>query len=364
MRAILIALNSSNEWVSLAQTFRPEELASLKKRQARYFCPGCGAELMLKAGEVKIPHFAHRSLADCDSFSEPETPLHLQGKLQLHHFFSQLHHMIELEKYLPVIKQRADLLVNQKTAIEFQCSAIPAGQVKARSEGYRTIGIDPLWISGARLRQAEGIQIIHLKQFERQMVRHSNGVDYLLSFCPETKSFTYASGLFWLGGNRWAAKLKSLPAAAQHFPFAVPKKLNFEEYKAIVRLSLAQRDAFIRAQQYAKLRHRNAYWLLAYELQFNRTELLPFIGVPFAAAEIFAERPVIWQMRVLKAWQKQIPMKTLIADAVIKIAPGASEKKGLALLEAYVDILFDVSGDEPNNSKLLDVLYAHYCKNG
>ena len=360
--AILIALNSSNELVSLARPFRPEELSTLKK-QEQYFCPGCGANLVLKAGEVKIPHFAHRSLADCDSFSEPETPLHLHGKLQLHQFFSRFNHHIELEKYLPAIKQRADLLVGQKTAIEFQYSAIPASQVRSRSEGYRSIAIEPLWISGAPMLQPDGIQLIRLRQFERQMVRHSNGVDYLLSFCPETNVFTYASGLFWMGGNRWAAKLKSLPASAQQFPFAIPKKLAFEEYKAIFRLSAAQRDAFVRSQQYAILRHRNPFWLLAYELKLNRLELPAIIGVPFAAAGRLDERPVIWQMRVIKAIRNRMPLAALLDEGVIKPSLGTSDEKALALLEDYAGIYSEITEDERDDGKLMEVLYAHYCKN-
>lgn len=363
MSAILIALNNSNELISLAQKFRPEELAVLKKR-ARYYCPGCGAELTLKAGEVKIPHFAHRSLADCDAFSEPETPLHLHGKLQLHQFFSRFSHPIELEKYLPAIKQRADLLVNHNQAIEFQCSAIPASQVRTRSEGYRSIAMEPIWISGARLRQPDGIQIIHLKQFERQMVKRSNGVDYFLSFCPETKVFTYASGLFWLGGNRWAAKVKSLAANVQQFPFAIPKKLGFEEYKAIFRLSLAQRDVFVRSQQFAKLRHRNTFWLLAYELKLNRLELPAIIGVPFGAARLLDERPVIWQMRVIKAVRNGMPLAALIDNGIIKLSIGTINEDALALLKDYALIYNKIMDEGADNGKLLEVLYAHYCKNG
>jgi predicted RNA-binding Zn-ribbon protein involved in translation (DUF1610 family) len=39
----------------------------------KYVCPGCGAPLILRNGEVKSPHFAHQSHAFCS----PETALHL-----------------------------------------------------------------------------------------------------------------------------------------------------------------------------------------------------------------------------------------------------------------------------------------------
>lgn len=362
VRAILIALNSVNKLVSLLQKFSPEELAALRKQ--RYFCPGCGADLMLKAGEVKIPHFAHRSLADCDASSEPETPLHLHGKLQLQEFFSRLNHSAELEKYLPAIKQRADLLVSQNMAIEFQCSPISPSQVRSRTEGYKSIAIEPLWILGARLQQRDGIQLVRIKQFEWAMARRTNGIDYVLSFCPETNMFTYASGLFWMGGNRWAAKLKSLPAMAQQYPFAVPKKLMFEEFKVIFQLSMAQRDAFVRSQQYAKLRHRNPFWLLAYELKLNRLELPAIIGVPLSAAKHFDERPVIWQMRVIKALRYGVPLATLVDNGIIKLSTGTLYEEALALLEDYASIYSKITGEEPDNGNLMELLYAHYCKNG
>ncbi len=361
--AIIIALNAFNELVSLTKKFTPVELASLKYKH-RYFCPGCGSELTLKAGEVKIPHFAHRSLADCDSFSEPETLLHLHGKLQLHQFFIQRNLSSELEKYLPSIKQRADLLIGNHTAIEFQCSAIPSSQIRSRSKGYRSIGIEPIWILKTRFSSCDSVQYIRLKHFERHMIQRENGVDYLMFFCPETNRFIYASSLFWLGGNRWAAKMKSLPAEAQGFPFAVPKKLTFEEYKAVFQLCIAQRDSFIRAQQFAKNRYRNRYWILTYELQLNCYAIPAFIGVPFASAQLIDEQPIIWQMHVIKSIKDEVPLESLLTGNTIKLLSGTSNWQALMLLEGYADIYRMMCDEKAGTGKLLEVLYANYCNGG
>ena len=51
------------------------EMISLIKRARPYYCPCCDTELVLKAGSIKIPHFAHKSNASCDASSEPESHL-------------------------------------------------------------------------------------------------------------------------------------------------------------------------------------------------------------------------------------------------------------------------------------------------
>jgi competence protein CoiA len=135
---ILIASTKDKQLVYLTQQFTKEELATLKN-STPFFCPGCGASVTLKIGEIKIPHFAHKSLHDCDSSGEPESPLHLQGKQQLYKFFSSQNLTVELEKYVPAIRQRADLLLNHQIAIEFQCSPISASQIASRSAGYSEI---------------------------------------------------------------------------------------------------------------------------------------------------------------------------------------------------------------------------------
>ena len=64
--AVPIAFSSDGELV------RPNDA----KPSQRYRCPGCGADLLLRRGELRRPHFAHRGGDGCS----PESSLHRAAK--------------------------------------------------------------------------------------------------------------------------------------------------------------------------------------------------------------------------------------------------------------------------------------------
>lgn len=126
--------------------------ASAVTGQQKYVCPGCDSPVQLKRGEIKAPHFAHLSGAQCDTFSEGETAEHLRGKLQLRDFFAA-EYEVQMEANLPVLHQRPDLLITKPNgkllAVEFQCSALSLAKIRARTAGYRSRGIQVLWVLGS-----------------------------------------------------------------------------------------------------------------------------------------------------------------------------------------------------------------------
>lgn len=140
---ILVALTEQQELFYLTGKHARAELREIRL-QKQFFCPSCHTPLLLKIGEVNIPHFAHQTRTACETFSEPESSLHLQGKLLLYQFFSHLNFKVELESYIPQISQRTDLLVNAYFAIEYQCSLIPVSQLKQRSQGYLKMNMQPI----------------------------------------------------------------------------------------------------------------------------------------------------------------------------------------------------------------------------
>ncbi|MGK7378612.1 competence protein CoiA [Planococcus sp. 1R117A] len=361
VNAILVAKASDGRLFYLNPLISRQELLVLRGKE-QFFCPSCSEQLLLKVGNIKIPHFAHRSLSECSSFSEPESPMHLHGKYMLHQFFSQKNHHTELEKYLPEIKQRADLLIDHNLAIEFQCSPIPVQQIELRSAGYKSLGIMPLWLFSVKNPLHEGIQIIKFKSFEQAMLQRNKNNRFVIAFNPANNRFYYYSSLFYSSGNRWIAKVKSLPAEKQTFPFAIAKRLTKAEFFNIYLLAFEEKQRFVRNQQFAKNRFRNPFWRLSYELQLDANALPLTLGIPLIGNHLIEMPAVLWQMQALQAAGKGITMKELLNSNRIKMSDEAIFKDALELLEQYLKIDSCMKKQEDSEEVLLELLYDSYCK--
>ncbi|WP_461239705.1 competence protein CoiA [Paucilactobacillus sp. N302-9] len=122
--------------------------AILKKT---YYCPVCQEHVFLKAGQIKMKHFAHQRGSQCVD-AEPESVEHFLGKEQLFYWAKCQNYSPKYEVYFPEIKQRADLIfrINERpVAIEFQCSPLSIEQLDMRNKGYRQINIPVYWVLGA-----------------------------------------------------------------------------------------------------------------------------------------------------------------------------------------------------------------------
>jgi hypothetical protein len=116
-------------------------------------CPQCSGLLTLKAGPVRIHHFAHVNLTDCDAFDhEPESDSHRQGKLLLYQIFRHGAVAATLEQHLPATDQRADVFIempdNASYALEFQQANNSVARWNERHQMYRSIGITDIWFLG------------------------------------------------------------------------------------------------------------------------------------------------------------------------------------------------------------------------
>ncbi|WP_248715740.1 competence protein CoiA [Convivina praedatoris] len=140
-----MAIDEYNRYISAHQ---------VQTTMASYFCPACRQPLILKRGEHKVAHFAHRDLSVCQhTFSEGESSTHLTGKLALYQLLKG-QGTIQLEPVLAAIDQRPDLLWQHPQsgmiAIEYQCSPISAKRLAERNQGYRSQGISVYWILGPK----------------------------------------------------------------------------------------------------------------------------------------------------------------------------------------------------------------------
>lgn len=110
-------------------------------RVEEYFCPICHKPVILRAGEIKINHFAHRA-GECED--------------DWHYDMSEWH--FRMQSYFPVntreivIKtgrktHRADILIEEKkTVIEFQHSPLTAEEFEDRNSFFMRQGYRIAWV--------------------------------------------------------------------------------------------------------------------------------------------------------------------------------------------------------------------------
>lgn len=64
----------------------------------RYFCPGCGEEVILRRGEVKVAHFAHKAETNCTQ----ESILHKTAKKQIIEAISDNRNSVRIQRHCAI----------------------------------------------------------------------------------------------------------------------------------------------------------------------------------------------------------------------------------------------------------------------
>lgn len=99
------------------------------------FCPVCAERLIARCGLLRIPHWSHLGIRDCDAWHEPETIWHLEWK--------RLFGKENCEIVKP--PHRADILGNFNVIIALQHSAISVEEIIRREQFYKKM----IWIVDA-----------------------------------------------------------------------------------------------------------------------------------------------------------------------------------------------------------------------
>ena len=116
-------------------------------------CVHCGGALVLKAGSVRLHHFAHVSHDGCDyPDRETETVSHRLGKSQLYQHFRAGAQAAALEYRIVQTDQRADCYIRgangQPYALEFQQANNSADHWAMRRRLYHEAGLRDIWFLG------------------------------------------------------------------------------------------------------------------------------------------------------------------------------------------------------------------------
>jgi len=197
---MLQAKTIEGEYTMLA-TMKKEKIDLLKNKKVPFYCPVCNKQVIIKAGTKMIAHFAHQSISDCPSSEGGEGMYHEQGKLLLYEWLKKHTMDVKLEAYIPVIQQRPDILIElnqKKIAIEFQCTRISSNVIRERTEGYKSIGITPIWILGATHFTRYKANTFKVDHFIRQAIHQFTSVSpqTIYFFDPYTSQLAVVHDIF------------------------------------------------------------------------------------------------------------------------------------------------------------------------
>lgn len=302
--ALLIAMLQNGEMVSLAGRWAKERLIQLKKRET-FFCPACRQEVVLKLGNHRIPHFAHKKGTACPYEHEPESARHVTGKLDLFAWIKRQGIPVKLEPYLPSTQQRPDILVQYRHhiyALEYQCSTISEPLFQKRNQAYRLAGIRPIWILGAHhLRyQSNMPRYVSISRFQWMFAHHFPFIPrpLLFYYCPHTKRLTRL--------------VRLIPLSVRH-AFAIP--LVFPLHSLSFSDLLFSSADLLPPSFWDEWLHHKKQWRLTFTLYPNKTTrlicadfyrfgIIPSLfpteaGWPLHHGYLLETPPFIWQTYVL-----------------------------------------------------------------
>jgi competence CoiA-like predicted nuclease len=132
----------------------------LEVKTGQCVCQLCGQPLIVRGGDFNRVHFAHQTeCGDSEWQRHPETPEHQQGKRYvaetLPQQFPEYREAVieyEVKIVLPSSKRIADVLATfptgQKVAHEVQFASITTSELEARTNDYRSAGVDVVWWLG------------------------------------------------------------------------------------------------------------------------------------------------------------------------------------------------------------------------
>lgn len=187
------------------------------KRGGSYFCPVCDSKVTFKAGTVRIPHFSHYRIEQCIRYLyKSESIQHLQTKHDLY-LHIKTSRDVDMEIYLSEIEQIPDLLMD-KTAIEIQLSTISIELLLTRTEGYKTLGMNVVWLLDEHALNPE-----QPTQFQLSTMKSH----HLFTYDIDAKS-VYRYRMIYFDGFRWYYTREMVDATALDQP---PTQQYYKFYK-------------------------------------------------------------------------------------------------------------------------------------
>jgi len=289
---LFTALNKDGSIVC-ALDFKEKKELQAEKRNSIFYCPACRSVVVLKNGEKRLPHFAHRKDVSCSGSSEQESSYHLHGKLQIYNRLKDLGLKPVLEPYFPSIKQRGDIGVmwdNSYYVIEFQCSSIPVSCLQKRTKQYRKEKYQPIWILGYKnVKRSKSFS--RFSAFQSSFLVPFKGKYILPAYCPYQKSFYIMDNPIPISKEKFITSINKLPLAAvtlreqtinlsSNFPYSDWQSAIQKQKNNHIHYHSNENDRFLR---------------YLYKSGLHPHVIPPFIGIPLKEGIKLLTPPLIWQ---------------------------------------------------------------------
>ncbi|MBT2653873.1 hypothetical protein J7E81_01255 [Bacillus sp. ISL-18] len=292
---MLTALTKTGKKICLGFDYRKETLMSLRNKE-EFVCPICRETVLLKLGDQRIFHFAHKQGSQCRESFENESYEHVEGKRQLFQWLSTQNIPSELEYYDRNIQQRPDIMFKfkgQKFALEYQCSLLPEKVFRKRTITYLENGYTPFWVLSSSHLHQKRRNLITLSNFHYSFLRYaSSGRLYIPAYSSEKQLFQLVESITPISIKNSFAHVSSRPIQTleldsvlesnhDHPPTQESWKREMERY--IFNWAL-----------HPSAEHR-PFLQEVYNQGLNLFLLPPEIGLPVPHSVLIQTPPFIWQ---------------------------------------------------------------------
>lgn len=292
---MLTAQTKSGKRICLGYDVKKETLLSLRNNE-EFVCPICGEAVLLKLGNQRVFHFAHKHGSNCESLYENESVEHMQGKKQLFQWLLRQKVPAVLEYFDKEIQQRPDIMFEfqgGKYALEYQWSTIPDKSFSKRTKAYLDYNYIPLWIIASKHIQQKKKDMVTLSNFHYSFLRSTtSGTLYIPTYSSENKFFDFIEGI---------SPISIKNALAKH-SFHSLNKMKLTDL-----LEREKGDSLSLSRWGTEVEKFTLNWALHPQLEqkvffhelYNRSLNLfllpPEIGLPVAHSILIQTPPIIWQ---------------------------------------------------------------------
>ncbi|WP_066071192.1 competence protein CoiA [Neobacillus soli] len=292
---MLTARTKTGKIICLGYDYKKETLLYFRSKE-EFICPICGESVLLKLGDQRIFHFAHKQGSTCRDFYESESVYHMEGKRQLYQWLIRQKVPSVLEYYDREIQQRPDIMFKyngKKYALEYQCSTLPEKVFIKRTQTYLENDYIPLWILSSTHIHQKRKDIVSLSNFHYLFLRTTTtGKFYIPAYCPDQH-------LFHLVESITSYSIKN--AFIQHslYPLEKTKLDGLLEPKMGNHLNLSSWNREIEKFNLNWTLHpgkgQKTFLYEIYNKNMNLFLLPPEIGLPVPHSILIQTSPVIWQ---------------------------------------------------------------------